>query len=105
MTQNASVAAIVAAIISLLVEWSPGLAVKWHSLTAAQRQIYMALAVALVSAGTVGVNCAAYDQCPADWLAWVTQLFVSFLAAAAANQSVHQLTRRSKASVARLLAR
>lgn len=105
MEQNASTAAIIAAIISLLVEWSPGVAAWWHAKTATQKQIHMAAAVALVTAGTVGVNCAAYEQCPADWLAWATQLFLTFLAAAAANQSVHRLLRRSDESVARLLAR
>lgn len=103
MEQSVSTAVIVSALISLLVEWFAPFAVWWHSLTTRQKQIYMSLAVAIISAGTVGVNCAAYQQCPADWIAWTTELFLTFLAAAAANQAVHSLSKRSDASVAKLI--
>ena len=92
--ENMSVAAIVATVVSLLLEWFPGLRSWWEGFTAAQKQGIMAGTVAIISLGAVGVNCARGVVCPVDWWAAVWEIFVAFLAAAAVQQGVHLLTKR-----------
>lgn len=94
MNENVALAAIVAAIISLLLEWFPGLRVWWEGFDSSQKRGLMALAVALVALITTGIQCLYYDQCPADWLKVMLDLFLAFIAAAAGSQGVHQLTKR-----------
>lgn len=95
MAENLSIAAIVATIVSLALEWFPGLRVWWDGFTEAQKRGIMAGAVALVSVVTVVGNCYVWGgTCPANWGAWLTEVLLTFLAAAAVNQGVHRLTKR-----------
>lgn len=95
--ESVSVAAFVAVAVSLLLEWFPGLNTWWEKFTAAQKRGMMAAAVALISVGVAGVNCAAYDTCPADWIVFVRDVFLAFIAAAAGSQGVYALLKRSAA--------
>ena len=98
MNESISIAAIVATVISLLLEWFPGLAGAWDKLTAMQKQGIMAAAVAIISVVVVAGNCYWWgDTCPADWAVFLRDTLLTFIAAAAANQGVHLLTRRPTA--------
>ena len=97
--QNVSISALLAVIVSLLLEWFPWLSTWWEQFTAAQKRGMMAGAVALISIGVAGVNCAAYDVCPADWLVFVRDAFLVFVAAAAGQQGVYALLKRPSAQV------
>lgn len=94
LISNAEIAAVIATIISLLVEWFPGLATWWERFTPRQKQGVMAAVVALVSVAGVVIQCSRGGECPADWLGFIIQVFLAFLAAAAAQQGVHLLTKR-----------
>ena len=98
MGENIGVAAIVATVVSLLLEWFPGLKVWWEKFSSEQKQGIMAATVAALSLGVVGVNCARGVACPADWWAVVVEIFLTFLASAAVPQGVHQLTKRRGAA-------
>lgn len=95
--ENVSTAALVAVVVSLLLEWFPKLNTWWEQFTASQKRGMMALAVALISIGVTGVNCAAYQVCPADWIVAVRDVFLAFVAAAAGSQGVYSLLKRSAA--------
>ena len=84
--ENVSVAAVVAVVVSLLLEWFPGLNGWWERFTAAQKRGLMAAVVAVISLAVAGVNCAAYETCPADWLRFVVEVFLVFLGSAAAQR-------------------
>lgn len=99
MMTNAGVAAVVAVLLSLLLEWFPGLATRWDELSSSRKRGIMALAVLLISASSVGLNCYVRDVCPVDWLAWVTDALLVFIAAAAGQQGVHLLTKRPSEEV------
>lgn len=103
MSNEATFVMITAAIISLLVEWSPGVANWWHALTETKKKQIMAAAIMLLSIGSVGVECAYYKTCPADPLATIGNIVLIFLLSAGAQQGLHRLTRRSDESVKRLL--
>ena len=95
MNENVTIAAIVATIISLLLEWFPGLKMWWEKYTGAQKQGIMALIVALVSVVTVVGNCYWWGEiCPENWAIFLREVLLAFLAAAAVNQGVHLLTKR-----------
>lgn len=94
MSETMSIATIVAVLISLFVEWSPGISDWWEKFTDAQKRGIMALAVAVVTVAVAGVNCAWRDVCPADWLTFLRDLFLAFIVAATANQGIHLLTKR-----------
>ena len=96
MTENMSVAAIVATIVSLLLEWFPGLNTWWDGFTEAQKRGIMAAIVAALSIASLGVNCAYYGTCPADWLVAVRDVVLVFIAAAAGSQGVHLLSKRTE---------
>jgi hypothetical protein len=104
MSNEATFTMIAAAVISLAVEWSPGIAAWWHALPETKKQQIMALAIMFLSAGSVGVQCAA-KNCPADPWGTLGNIILVFLLSAGAQQGFHRLTRRSDESVARLLAR
>ena len=92
--ENVSVAALVAAVVSLLLEWFPKLNTWWERFKAAQKRGIMAGVVAVISVAVAGVNCAAYGTCPADWLRFVVEVFLVFVGAAAAQQGVYALAKR-----------
>lgn len=96
MNENMSIAAIVATIVALLLEWFPGLRTWWEGFTSAQRQGIMAGIVAVTSVVVVVGNCYLWGEvCPADWAAFLREILLAFLAAAAVNQGVHLLTKRA----------
>lgn len=92
--ENVSVAAIVATVVSLLLEWFPGLRAWWEQFAAAQKRGIIAAVVAIISIAVAGINCAAYQTCPADWLRFVLEVFLVFLGAAAAQQGAYALFKR-----------
>lgn len=88
-------ALIVAAVLSILLEWFPKLSDWWHALTPARRAGINALLVALVSVGSVYGGCKVWGStCPADMWAAVWEIVVTALLAAAGNQAVHGMTKR-----------
>lgn len=95
MTENMSVAAFVAVIVSLLLEWFPGLKTWWDKFSEAQKRGMMAGAVAVLSIGLVALNCWRGVVCPEDWWATVWEIVVVFLTAATVQQGVHRLLKRS----------
>jgi len=95
MNENVAIAAIVATIVSLLLEWFPGLKAWWEKYTGAQKQGLMALIVAIVSVVTVLGNCYWWGEiCPENWAVFLKEILLAFLAAAAVNQGVHLLSKR-----------
>ena len=95
MNENVTIAAIVATIVSLMLEWFPGLKTWWEQYTGPQKQGLMALIVALVSVVTVVGNCYWWGEvCPANWAIFLREVLLAFLAAAAVNQGVHMLSKR-----------
>lgn len=88
-------AVLAAALLSLILEWFPGLAGWWAGLSPAKRAGINALLVALISVVSVLGNCYWWgDVCPADLWAAVGEILVVALLAAAGNQAVHLMTRR-----------
>lgn len=88
-------ALLVSAILSIVLEWSPGLSTWWHGLTPPKRAAINALLVALVSAVSVYGGCKLWGSvCPADMWASVWQIVVTALLAAAGNQAIHGMTKR-----------
>lgn len=94
MGENVALAAVIAAVLSLLLEWFPGLRAWWDGFDSSQKRGLMALAVMLTALVTTGIQCLYYDTCPADWLKVAVDLFLAFIAAAAGSQGVYQLTKR-----------
>lgn len=95
MNENVSIAAIVATVISLMLEWFPGVKTWWDKFAPAQKQGLMALIVALVSVVTVAGNCYWWGEvCPDNWAIFLREVLLAFLAAAAVNQGVHMLSKR-----------
>lgn len=95
MSEQITVAALVAVLVSLVLEWFPSLRGWWDRFSEAQKRGLMAAAVAVISVGVVGVNCAYYQACPADWLVAVRDIVLVFIATAAGQQGVHLLTKRA----------
>lgn len=95
MNENMSVAAVVAVLVSLLLEWFPALKAWWEKFTAAQKQGMMAGAVAVISILAVLGNCYWWgDVCPESWVVLLRETFLTFLTAAAVQQGVHLLSKR-----------
>lgn len=95
MTENMTVAAFVAVVVALLMDWFPGLRAWWDRFAEGQKRGIMAAIVALISVVVVIGNCYWWgDTCPADWWAAVWEIVLVFLAAATANQGVHRLLKR-----------
>lgn len=94
MIENASIAAIVAVVVSLLLEWFPALNGWWDGFSSSQKRGIMAAVVGVISLAVVGVNCAAYQTCPADWLATVRDIVLVFIAAAAGQQGTFLLAKK-----------
>lgn len=96
MESSISLAALVAVVVSLLLEWFPGLSTWWDGFSASQKRGIMAAAVGAISLAVTGINCAYYGTCPADWLAAVRDVVLVFIAAAAGSQGVHLLSKRTE---------
>lgn len=88
-------AVITAALLSIVLEWFPGIAGWWAGLTPARRAGINALLVALISVVAVLGNCYWWgDVCPANVWNIVGDILLVALLAAAGNQAVHRMTRR-----------
>lgn len=87
-------ALILAAILSIVFEWFPGVSTWWEALSSGKKQGLMALGILLISVGSMFYQCRVHAVCPADPVGTIEQLLLVALLAAAANQSVHMLTRR-----------
>lgn len=95
MSENMSVAAIVAVLVSLLLEWFPALKTWWEKFSSAQKQGMMAATVAVISAVVVVGNCYWWGEtCPEKWTGTLLEIFLTFLAAAGVQQGVHLLTKK-----------
>ena len=87
-------AVIAAALLSIVLEWFPGVASWFAGLTPARRAGINALLVALISVVAVLGNCYWWgDVCPADVWDAVGDILIVALLAAAGNQAVHAMTR------------
>jgi hypothetical protein len=88
-------AVLAAALLSIVLEWLPGVASWWHALTPAKRAAINALLVALISIISVYGNCKVWGStCPADLWAAIAEVLLTALLAAAGNQAVHAMTKR-----------
>jgi hypothetical protein len=88
-------ALLASALLSLVLEWFPGVAGWWSGLTPARRAGINALLVALISVVSVLGNCYWWGStCPADLWAAIAEVLLTALLAAAGNQAVHAMTKR-----------
>lgn len=95
MTENMTVAALVAVVVSLLLDWFPGLKGWWEKFGEGQKRGLMAGAVAVASIVTVLGNCYLWGEvCPENWWAAIWEIVLVFLTAAATQQGVHRLLKR-----------
>ena len=88
-------ALIFSALLSLLLEWLPGLRTWFEALTPAKKATVNALGVALVA--TVSVLGACYwwgDTCPESTWQTIGNIFLMALLGIGTNQGVHLLTKR-----------
>jgi hypothetical protein len=88
-------ALLASALLSLVLEWFPGVASWFQALTPAKRAGINALLVALISIISVYGNCKVWGStCPADLWAAIAEVLLTALLAAAGNQAVHAMTKR-----------
>ena len=88
-------AVIVAAILSIILEWFPGIGAAWEQLSSRRKTMINAALIAIVSGGAVFGNCRLWGAtCPTDAWAAAGEIVFTFLLAAAGNQAVHAMTRR-----------
>lgn len=88
-------AVIGAAILSIVLEWLPGVAGWFEALSSAKKTTINAALVALISGGLVLGNCYLWgNTCPANPWGTLGEILVVLLLASAGNQAVHSMTRR-----------
>lgn len=88
-------AVIVAALLSILLEWFPKLSEWWHGLTPARRAMINALLVAVASVIAVLGNCYWWGStCPADIWQAILEILLTALLAGGGNQFVHAWSKR-----------
>lgn len=98
MVENLTTATAVAIIISLILDWFPGVNIWWETtFTTAQKRGINAALVFFASAGVMWFNCQYYTQCPADWAEAIMNLFVVFLTSATTQQVVREFTTKNHA--------
>ena len=94
-SESLTPAIIAAAIVSILLEWFPGLSTWWEGLSSRRKTTINAMLIMLITGGSIYGKCKLWgDVCPADVWAAVAEVLVTFLLAAAANQSVHAMSRK-----------
>jgi len=84
-----------AAILSVVLEWFPGVAGWFSALSSAKKTTINALIVALITAGAVLGKCYLWgNTCPEN--SWQTygEIVLLLLLSAAGNQTTHAMTRR-----------
>ncbi len=95
MTENMSIATIIAVVISMLLEWFPALKVRWDKLSEGQKRGIMGVMVAVVTVVVVLGNCYWWGEvCPEKWTATLLEIFIAFLVAAGVQQGVHRLAKK-----------
>lgn len=95
MTENMTIATTIAVLLSLVLEWFPGLKPRWDLLSEAQKRGLMAAAVAVISVVVVLGNCYWWGEvCPEKWTGALLDIFMAFIVAAGVQQGVHRLTKR-----------
>ena len=88
-------ALLASALLSIVLEWFPGLSSWWSQLAGAKKTTINALLVALISGGSVYGKCKLWGAvCPADWWGALGEIVVVLLLAAASNQAIHAMTKR-----------
>ena len=94
-SESLTPAVIAAALLSIVLEWFPGVASWFAGLTPARRAGINALLVALISVVAVLGNCYWWgDVCPEKWTATLMEIFIAFLVAAGVQQGVHRLAKK-----------
>lgn len=98
MTENMSIATLVAVVLSLALEWFPKLNVWWDGFTDAQKRGLMAAAVAVITIVVTLGNCYWWGEvCPEKWTTALLDVLMAFLVAAGVQQGVHRLTKKPEA--------
>jgi len=88
-------AVIAAAILSIVLEWFPGVAAWFEALTSAKKATINALLIAAISAGAVLGQCYLWgDTCPENAWSVAGEILIVLLLASAGNQAVYAMTRR-----------
>lgn len=88
-------AVLAAAILSIVLEWFPGVAAWFADLSSAKKTTINALLVAVISIGTVVGRCYLWGStCPENMWSVIGEVLALFLLAAAGNQAVYAMTRR-----------
>lgn len=84
--------------ISILLEWFPGIAPKWHALGEAKKRIYVAVLVLVVNTALVAGSCTGLIDavaCPeGDWKATLATAFVTGVIAIISSQGTHMVAKR-----------
>ncbi len=88
-------AVIAAAILSIVLEWFPGVAAWFEALTSPKKATINALLIAVIAAVTVLGQCYLWSNvCPENPWSAAGEILIVLLLAAAGNQAVHSMTRR-----------
>lgn len=95
LVDHVAVAAMVATLVALMLEWFPGLATWWEgTFSPAQKRGIMSAIVAIICIAVVGINCSRGQTCPTDWLGFVFQVFVVIILGGGAQQGIFRLIKR-----------
>ncbi len=87
-------ALVFAALLALLLEWSPGVAGWWQGLTPARRTTLNAFGVALISIVSMVIGCQRGQTCPADVWGAIGDFLLTALLALGVNQAAYQAVKR-----------
>ena len=83
-----------AALLALLLEWFPGIAAWWQSLTPARKTTLNAFGVALISILAMLIGCQRGGACPADPWGAVGEFLLVALLSLGVNQAAYQVVKR-----------
>ena len=87
-------AVVFASLLALALEWFPGLAGWWQTLTPARRATLNAFGVAIISIVAMLIGCRRGTDCPADVWGAIGSFLLTALLALGANQGVYRTVRR-----------
>ena len=83
-----------AALMALILEWSPGVSGWWQALTPARRTTLNAFGVALISIFSMLFGCWRGTTCPADVWGAVGEFLLVALLSLGVNQATYQVVKR-----------